>query len=70
MISTKIKRTAIAPTQITIKETGKNSKLNKNRKPATLTKAKIKNRTEKTGFLVKTTKNEEKIEKEAKKQIN
>jgi len=41
---------------MTKKAIGRNSKLNKNNKEATLKKEKIKNNTEKIGFFVQTTK--------------
>jgi hypothetical protein len=59
IISTNKKRTATAPTYITKKAIGKNSKLNKNNTAATLKKEKIKNKTENIGFLVQTTKTDD-----------
>ena len=55
---------------MTKKESGKNSKLNKKREQETLTNAKIKKRMEKIGFLVKTTKIEDKTDKLEKNKIN
>jgi hypothetical protein len=52
---------------MTKKESGKNSKLNKKREQETLTNAKIKKRMEKIGFLVRTTKIEDKTDKLEKK---
>jgi len=55
--------TAIAPTYTINKIIGRNSILNKNNKHAALANVKIKNKTENTGFLVKITKNDDKIAK-------
>lgn len=47
---------------MTKKDTGKNSKLNRNKIQETLKKEKIKNKTEKIGFREKTTKTEDKMD--------
>jgi hypothetical protein len=46
-----------------IKITGKNSKWNKNNKHETLVNVKIKNNTEKTGFLERITKKDDRMAK-------
>ena len=66
IIKTNTKSTAIAPTQITMKAIGRNSKLKRNKIQETLVKEKIKNKIEKIGFLEETTKiddNKQKVEK-------
>ena len=55
-------KTAIAPTYITKKEIGKNSKLNKNRILETLQKHNIKNNIENIGFFEKIINIADKIE--------
>jgi hypothetical protein len=56
IIKTNRNKTAIAPTYTTRNVIGKNSKFNKNNKDETLQKVKIRNKTEKTGFLEAITK--------------
>jgi uncharacterized FlaG/YvyC family protein len=62
IIKTKRNKTPTAPTYMTKKDTGKNSKLNRNKIQETLKKEKIKNKTEKIGFREKTTKTEDRMD--------
>lgn len=52
IIKTKRNKTPTAPTYMTKKDTGKNSKLNRNKIQETLKKEKIKNKTEKIKIFV------------------
>ena len=57
IIKTKRNKTPTAPTYMTKKDTGKNSKLNRNKIQETLKKEKIKNKTEKNRVSRKNHKN-------------
>jgi hypothetical protein len=67
IIKTNKNKTATAPTYTTMNTTGKNSSSNKKSNAETLKNERIRNKTEKMGFLDKTTIKEEIIPNEAKR---